>query len=204
MISVGDIVIIDIEDENADIDIIIEHTKEAWQPDRTQESKKQDTFLGKTAEKVFENYILTQMPTLSYLSYDTFRINNFHKHAPCDGLLFRQDIDKKLLEIITKRINQEVTNNQYGKISDNLKEYCENNGIYIVEIKSTRITSRHYLKNSIDLERILNDDFLEYPKYIRIDKENKINSWGDYLIYCNEKLNLKLSLEELKSIEYKI
>ena len=47
------------KDEN--IETIIQTTQETWQKDRTEQSKKQDTELGKLAENIVEGYIKTNM-----------------------------------------------------------------------------------------------------------------------------------------------
>lgn len=179
-----------ISDNN--IKTIINNTVETWQPNRNPVMKSNDTKLGKLAEDIVAAYIKSNIANISYLSYDDFRTNNFKKHAPFDGLIFSNNINIEILKSIMIEINQEITNDEFGKISDSLKSKCLNNNIYLVEIKSTRITNRH--KNSVGdvmIETILKDDFLEYPKYLRIDKNNSINNFKDYIDFVKQHRNFK-------------
>jgi len=171
---------------NNNINKIVENTVETWQPNRTEASKIQDTKIGKTAENIFTSYIKENKSNFQYLSYDNFRTNNFKKHAPFDGLLFYKDINESTLKNIIDKINQEITKSEFGKVSDELKSECIKNKIYIVEVKSTRISSRHKINGKISLEKILNDDFLEYPKFLRTDKYGKINNFDDYIDFAKK------------------
>lgn len=62
--------------------IIANNTANTWQQDRSQDWKNKDTNLGKIAEEVFEIYIKNNKPWTKYLSYDSFRTNNFKKVPP--------------------------------------------------------------------------------------------------------------------------
>src|SRR3989344_1415422 len=143
---------------------IVENTANTWQLGRSNEEKASDTSLGKIAEKVFKEFIIQNFPNYKYLSYDEFRSNNF-----------------------IEQINYEVKNSDYGKISDGTKIGLESNGIYTVEIKSTRVAERHKRTGSSDQNIssiIMSDDFLEYPKYLRVDEFDKINNLMDYINFC--------------------
>lgn len=169
------------------IKTIIENTVETWQPNRTTTSKTNDTKLGKLAEDIISSYIKSKIPHVQYLSYDDFRTNNFKKHAPFDGLLFLSSIDVNTLKEITDEINIEITKDEYGKITDQLKYKSLIKHIYITEVKSTRITDRHkdHVGN-VDIDKLLNDDFLEYPKYLRVDRYNQINNFKDYIEFSKK------------------
>ena len=170
-----------------DIQTIVEHTVNTWQEDRTESSKQSDTKLGKLAEDIFASYIKKNIKNLIYISYDDFRTDSFEKHAPFDGLVFNDTINLDILKEIISHINDEVTSNQWGKISDELKYKCYKNHIYIVEVKSTRVNARHLDDNEhIKLDALLEDDFLEYPKYLRIDKYNKIHNFYAYIDFCKK------------------
>lgn len=194
-----------ISDNN--VKTIIENTVETWQPNRSPVMKSNDTKLGKLAEELVTAYIKSNIPSISYLSYDDFRTNNFKKHAPFDGLIFSNKININILKSLTIEINQEITNDEFGRISDKLKSKCLSNKIFLVEIKSTRITDRH--KNSVGdviIDTILKDDFLEYPKYLRVDKNNSIHNFNDYISFAKQNRNFKCVKEssceeEIKSEE---
>ncbi|WNL34475.1 hypothetical protein QT384_10215 [Arcobacter cryaerophilus gv. pseudocryaerophilus] len=177
------------KDEN--IETIIQTTQETWQKDRTEQSKKQDTELGKLAENIVEGYIKTNMKDITYLSYDDFRKDEFKKHAPFDGLIYNKKTTVKIQYVINA-INKEVGDNQYGKISDGLKNKLHQNKIYIVEVKSTRVSEqRHFVANKIDLDKLLEDDFLEYPKYLRVDKFDTMNNMEAYIDFCKKYRSFK-------------
>ncbi|HBA45623.1 hypothetical protein A2W67_00895 [Candidatus Nomurabacteria bacterium RIFCSPLOWO2_02_40_28] len=166
---------------------IVENTANTWQLGRSNEEKASDTSLGKIAEKVFKEFIIQNFPNYKYLSYDEFRSNNFEKHAPFDGIIFVSNKDQSIVNKYIEQINYEVKNSDYGKISDGTKIGLESNGIYTVEIKSTRVAERHKRTGSSDQNIssiIMSDDFLEYPKYLRVDEFDKINNLMDYINFC--------------------
>lgn len=193
MINNSDIKIInDIEDYRTtgkNIKTIIENTVNTWQEKRTDDSKQDDTKLGKLAEDVFASYIKQNMEHITYLSYDDIRTNNFKKHAPLDGLLFNnKSINISALKEIIEKINSEITaGDKWGKISDELKLKCYKEHIFITEIKSTRVGNRHKnYDSSINLDALLKDDFLEYPKYLRKDAYDSIHSYKEYVNFCKK------------------
>ena len=182
------------------------NTVNTWQSDRSKSAKSRDTSLGKVAESVIENEI-EKFENVQYLPYDDFRQNNFKKHAPFDGLLCSKDFDKTTLEIFLSRINNEISSNTYGKISEQLKSDLEKASIFTVEIKSTRITSRHRKPAGTQeniIANILKDDFLEYPKYMRTDKLGTITSLEKYFEYVKKKYfanEERFSISDLRLIE---
>ncbi len=186
--------------------LISDNTVNTWQEDRSPEEKKADTEVGKKAEYAVELYIRDNLNNIEYIAYDNFRTNNFKKHAPFDGLLFDKKIDRNVVENLKKKINDEITKNKYGKISDSLKQELFKNEIYITEIKSTRITERLLSNSKIDLNKILQDDFLTYPKFLR--SHESINSINEYIKYCIDKKYLQCyenenCFEKIKTIEFK-
>lgn len=183
------------------IKTIANNTAETWQPNRSAIEKEKDTNLGKLAENIISSYIKISIPQIRYLSYDDFRKDGFTKHAPFDGLLFANNINEVVLNGMIDKINDEVNKDDYGKITDGLKDEIASCGIYITEIKSTRITKRHKFNNNVDLDKILNDDFLEYPKYTRYDKNDTINDFQSYIAFIKENKGLVYSEKELKNIE---
>lgn len=200
-----DVIIINIPEIDVDeVNLIVDKTVNTWQKNRTRESKFQDTKLWKIAEKVVENYINENKKDYSFISYDKLRTNNYSKHAPFDLLIYKKDLDISILNDFIKKINNEITNNEYWKISDTLKLDLEKNSIFIVEIKSTRIIDRHLVNWSDDnniIEIIKNDDFLEYPKYLREDRYDNMNL-QNYINFCNKYKGTNIKNEdELREIE---
>ena len=183
---------------------IVDTTFNTWQKDRDSFTKKSDTKLGKLAENIIEMYIKKNLSNVFYLSYDDFRNNNYKKHAPFDGIVVNKAVGGKVLKSFIDRINIEITKDKFGKISDKLKQELHNSGIFIVEIKSTRINpKRHYQNGEISYTQLLEDDFLEYPKYLRVDKFGTINNWNDYLNFCYRyrEISRNCDLRCMKSIE---
>ncbi len=183
--------------DNEETELISSHTVNTWQMDRTSAVKKLDTTLGKTAEMAFIKYAEKHLVNFEYLPYDSIRNDHFTKHAPFDGLIYRKNIDKKVLNTLINEITSQVSISATGQINDQLKHKCLSSHVYIVEIKSTRITQRHFSDGTIDLRKILTDDFLDYPKYLRIDTYNQINDFNDYLDYVNKKFALHLSKNDI-------
>lgn len=170
------------------IKTIIQNTVNTWEETRTEVSKENDTKLGKLAEDIFESYVKQNIKHLTYLSYDDIRTNNFKKHAPFDGLLFNNNVNIDTLREIIKEINSEITaGDKWGNISDELKLKCYKEHIFITEIKSTRVISRHKKHDgSVNFSTLLEDDFLEYPKYLRKDTYDTIHSYNEYINFCKK------------------
>ncbi len=205
MIEVNDVKIILNTDryvsEN-NIQTIVDNTVETWQHNRSVKEKTENTRMGKLSEDIVSAYIKKNISHISYISYDSFRTNGFKTHAPFDGLIFNTASNVDILKDITKKINNEVARNKYGKISDKLKFECYSNRIYIVEIKSTKITKRHrnYL-GKVDINKILTDDFLEYPKYLRIDKNNAVGTFSEYVDFCKKYMGFSCKNEKTCEID---
>lgn len=162
-------------------EVIIENTKNTWQPNRTKEGKKNDSNLGKMAEKAVENYLNKNNDNYYYLSYDSFRNDDFKKHAPFDGLYISKDTTKEKINGFISLINNEV---KKGNIKQNyiFKSEMIKEKIFTVEVKSTRITGRHKRKENPSEELIKKDDFLIYPEHKR--KSSIIQCTKDYIDYC--------------------
>ena len=183
------------------IKTIADNTAETWQPNRATAEKINDINLGKLAENIISSYIKINIPQIQYLSYDTFRADNEKIHAPFDGLLFSSNVNRNILKELLEEINE--TKDEFGRITDSLKRKILYNQIYITEIKSTRITSRLKNNDKVDTNKILNDDFLEYPRFIRYDKNNQINNLQDYLAFVNNDKDKRSTYNEktLREIE---
>src|SRR3990167_2336621 len=94
----------------------------------------------------------------------------------------------KIAEKVFKEfIIQNFLNYKYLSYDEFRSNNFESNGIYTVEIKSTRVAERHKRTGSSDQNIssiIMSDDFLEYPKYLRVDEFDKINNLMDYINFC--------------------
>lgn len=181
---------------------IVSHTINTWQLHREEEEKYQDTYQGKIAE-YFVEYFLNEQLKLKYIPYDIFRKDCFKKHAPFDGILVNNDLSELKLDKFINMINHEIFNNTSGQISVKLHNMLIKNGIYTVEIKSTKVTERHRIYGNT-YEAIIdsiinNDDYLEYPNYCR--SSNSISNLKDYIKYLESKFKSKINLKKLKGLE---
>lgn len=124
--------------DQAEIEQIVTHTHNTWQHDRPIQEIRENTIQGKRAEIVIEN-ILRDNSTSRFLAYDKMRRDNFNKHAPFDGIIYRNDITTNILQSAIDRINNDVISiaGDSGTITVETREYLETSGIYTIEIKSS-------------------------------------------------------------------
>ena len=188
-------------DDNAEI--ISQNTANTWQPDRRSGEILANTEQGKIAENAVIKYIQENSSNIVYLSYDEFRSDNFEKHAPFDGLIFNKEkVSETTKNTFIEKINAFISQNPYGKISSALRKEMEDNFIYTVEIKSTKVNDKKHNASGISsydkieevqllINEILNDDFLTYPLYIRSGNM----SWFEYCEYAKTRI---LSFNELQ------
>ncbi len=167
------------EKDKQEIMEIASNTKNTWQPERDFDEVLRNTKQGKIAEKAVELYFenVKSKTNIRYISYDTFRNDDSKKHAPFDGILYDVCQKDKLNYYISK-INNEISFDKYGRITDRLRAEMYHNRLSTVEVKSTKVNSKKKnLSNfasyddSISVEKLINeickDDFLSYPKYTR-------------------------------------
>lgn len=164
--------------------IISDYTVNTWQADRHPSEKEMNTQNGKRAEQAVKQ-VLRHLKIV-YLPYDNFRTDNFKKHAPFDGLIFNEFNEVKSY---LDKINAEIKNGKYGKVSSETLDDLINAKIFPVEIKSTQVSERHLphnakryqLDNNIFNEISKNiqnkDDFLTYPHFIRSSQETVSLQW---------------------------
>lgn len=181
------------------VEMISKHTRETWQPGRGNEERQRDTEQGKIAERCVECY-LNNILKITYQSYDSFRGDKFIKHAPFDGLLFKE-YNKYLLKWAIELVNKEVEKSSTGSASPELRDKLIKKGVYTVEIKSTKVTER--LKRNNNIEAIIeaiknNDDYLTYPHYCR--SSTSIKDVNDYIKYSKQ-YDKTLTLANLKEKE---
>lgn len=176
---------------------ISENTTNTWQTNRSFEEKLKDTCLGKLAEKSFKLFLTQNLSNFSqhFAFYDDFRNDNFTHHNSID-LLFSSNIENLTK---AKKYIQNYMNYSNAKFSDDIKIKFQNNHVNICEIKSTRISNRLIDENNnINFDKLLNDDFLTYPKLTR---KSTISKSSEYLDFFSKKLNL--TKEQLISEEEK-
>lgn len=170
----------DNQTDNAIVSVIAGNTAQTWQEGRTAQETARDTGLGKLSEDIFQEFVRQSFPGVNILSYDEIRNDGYTKHAPFDFLVWPDDSAADIDRVVNC-IREDIGNSQGPvKISDRTRQLCQGEGIKIVEIKSTRITSRlkpSAFNGNADYsdprwtkqiaEKILGDDFLTYPNMCR-------------------------------------
>ncbi|WP_215142162.1 hypothetical protein [Exiguobacterium qingdaonense] len=173
--------------------MISEYTVNTWQKNRSLIEKKLNTQNGKRAEHALE--CVLEHNGVAYIPYDNFRTDMFKKHAPFDGLIYSKSQD---IHLFLNKINSEIENGDYGKISiQTLNELVESK-VFPVEIKSTQVAKRHLpnyaIENYMDRDFLCKiskeiqrkDDFLTYPFFCR---------------YSNDKVDLNWYFDKARNIE---
>lgn len=200
----NDFIICPIPDESeldqAEIDQIVTNTHNTWQHNRPIQEIRNNTIQGKRAEIVIEN-VLRDNSTFRFLAYDKIREDNFRKHAPFDGIIYRNDINADILQAAMDRINNDVSSSvgDSGTITVETREYMEVSGIYTIEIKSSLLQHpRDYrcINGDIEVTRSADNylrlceyvkgfyDYFVYPHFCR-DNRN-ITSFYDYTRYIRD------------------
>ena len=178
------------EDFGLSVDTIAQHTENTWQPDRGEAEIRRNTFQGKLAEEIVENY-LKKVRHLGYLSYDAFRDDASQKHAPFDGLLYDSGSD---LQEVIQLVRGEVQLSSHSSISPEARDTIRQLGCRTVEIKSTKINQKRKQRADFQtyarpqnvarlIEVILQDDFLTYPHYCR---SGEISNLQNYCRFVQE------------------
>jgi hypothetical protein len=212
MITIKDIVRLDnVTLTNDEIDVlkkISSNTSNTWQSNRTPEEKLKDTLLGKFAEKglaLLFNYSKTHTPMISF--YDEFRIDDYKKHNGVDfifeehrenGIILAKD-NTSIVRVQDYLNKIYASKNGYYSLSDKERDNLRSINVSIGEIKSTRIGSRHLMTDgSVNLTKIISDDFLTYPKHTR--KSSTISNKNDYIEYVKKQTQLQ-ELDEIIKAE---
>ena len=97
--------------DQIEIEQIVTHTHNTWQHDRPIQEIRENTIQGKRAEIVIEN-VLRDNSTSRFLAYDKMRRDNFSKHAPFDGIIYRNDINDNILQSAIDAFREEYRNVQ--------------------------------------------------------------------------------------------
>ena len=168
---------------------IARHTANTWQRDRGFSETLDNTVQGKIVEEMFEDYIFSQRRGLRYTGYDSFRDDGCRKHAPIDGLLYRQGNGHVSAGI--GRILRDVGQSPFGKLTEETFQWLREHGVYTVEIKSSRIPDRDYPERSPFnawetqdqiIANLRRRDFFLYPRYTR-EAGRRIHSFQDYVTF---------------------
>jgi hypothetical protein len=176
---------------SSEVQTISQNTSNTWQTDREQGEIVSNTVQGKVVEDMFDDYInhLQKESTITYVSYDNFRKDNYRKHAPIDGLLFQEG--NSYIEAAKEGITKDVFTSEFGKLSPTTRTALREWSIFTVEIKSSQIPNHVYssLSNFNKLstqERLINElrklDFFVYPTYTR-NKGSRIHNFEEYVNY---------------------
>ena len=178
-----------------EIENIVTHTHNTWEHNRPISVIRKNTIQGKRAELVIER-LLKDHSTIRYISYDTFREDDFEKHAPFDGIIFNESISNLMLNEVKERVNNDVRNGDSGIITVETREFLEDRGVFTVEIKSSLLqdprdydTMTHKQKNLRTDEDYAalceyikgRYDYFVYPHFCRDNPS--ITSFYDYTIY---------------------
>lgn len=171
---------------------IAEHTKNTWQTNRTLDEICKDTLQGKRAELILEN-IIDEKSNVKFISYDSFRKDEYRKHAPFDGLIVSEDISEASVNKKIERINRDIEKGgERGTITTTLRKELEDSKIFTVEIKSSSLKASDYrgiesqnIRKLRDYGRILDNlkkwDYFVYPHFTR--KSNYIKNFYEYSEY---------------------
>lgn len=203
MKQICDFIIFDIPD-TSQIDMemvekIATHTKNTWQPERPLDEIRNNTLQGKRAEYVIEKY-LAENSSSRYLSYDGLRRDNFAKHAPFDGIVYKADIDPGVLNEGNSRINDNVIQGEgdFGQISVETREFLEQNGMYTIEIKSSMLQNPRDYRTMIHKHpgTRTEGDYMRLCEYIR-----KFYDYFIYPHYCRDDLSISNFYGYSKKVE---
>lgn len=217
-------VTVELDDNDIDkLTKIVNFTANSWQENRKFEEKFNDSLCGKMAEKClkifiekeFGDFVLSSINITSseikekdfenktIAFYDDFRMDEFKQHNDVDLIIAPNN---SLLLLSIDRIIEESQKckNNYFSLSKDLVQSFRQNNILVGEIKSTRISQRHLNNDeTINFEKILNDDFLEYPTFLRKTEKDSFNQ-QDYYQHVKENCfhnNPDFKMENLIQIE---
>lgn len=183
----------DLDDLSAEAARIAAHTANTWQANRSEAEKRSDTALGKLAEAAVERFFREGRHT-RLIPYDAFRTDRFEYHAPFDELICEKHVDPGLLKEIQSRICEEANRDRLGHLTPSLRQHIQSSHMYLMEIKSTRITdNRKQAAQFTDydddaavsrlVDVICRDDFLTYPHFLRAGDLD----WEAYCRFVAEK-----------------
>lgn len=182
---------------------IVKHTHNTWQSGRPESEIWDNTIQGKRAELVIEK-LLAENSGVRFMAYDSIRADGYRKHAPFDGMVYRNNTKNETIEEAIYRINSDVasSNGDTGLISIRTREFLEDHGMYTIEIKSSLLRAPRdykFMRHKNPAVRTVQDyealcqyikgfyDYFVYPVYCR-DNLN-ITNFYDYTRYVRENIN---------------
>jgi len=158
----SDVIVTNVKPSDRDlevIELIAHNTKNTWQRNRPMDEIRRDTALGKLAERSFINYLETE--GIPHADWDDLRQDDYQSHTSLDGFIAHPESTICLQsDEFASRVNNEL---QGAYLSVHLRDELESEGVWSYEVKSTRITRRLRLNDTVNVSAILNDDFLAYP-----------------------------------------
>lgn len=183
------------------VNVLANNTCNTWQEDRDYKEKVKNTYQGKLAEDMFAGFVDAvqhgKNKEFMYIPYDSFRDDDFEKHAPLDGILC--EISNIHIEEGKKKILEDVKNNKYGTLTTQTLEYLSKNKLFTVEVKSSKVPTADYVNICMDnfskfeeqlklIEALRKRDIITYPKLTRT-KGLDIHDWEGYCKYAKEKIS---------------
>nr|WP_314739407.1 hypothetical protein [uncultured Haemophilus sp.] len=200
--------------------IITNHTENTWEKNRDKNEISKNTKQGKIIEEFFADLIdyknsISNNIKLEYITYDQIRQDEFKKHAPFDGLLFKQG-NPYIKEVIDK-INEYISTNKYGKLNSNIINFCAKHKVYLIEIKSSKIPDKIYneakknyikhLNNTTFQRDVINSlkklDLFKYPVFTR-NNGSIIHDTKDYLQWVKDNIYFMKGKNDKEILDYEI
>ena len=200
--------------------IITNHTENTWEKNRDKNEISKNTQQGKIIEEFFADLIdyknsISNNIKLEYITYDQIRQDEFKKHAPFDGLLFRQG-NPYIKEVIDK-INEYISTNKYGKLNSNIINFCTKHKVYLIEIKSSKIPDKIYDEAKKNYIKHLNNttfqrdvisslkklDLFKYPVFTR-NNGSIIHDTKDYLQWVKDNIYFMKGKNDKEILDYEI
>lgn len=172
-------------------DLISDHTSNTWQSERSPAEKAADSQVGKKAEKAIGLYFGqgfkdNRNPLISF--YDEFREDDFLCHNSLD-FIFASSEDK--LSWAKQKIvsHFKAQGSKFHKIKPDVANELAVEQVRICEIKATRVRKDRKQNNMVNLNALLSDDFLTYPRFVRSNEnlEEPIQEANDYISYVSTK-----------------
>lgn len=200
--------------------IITNYTENTWEKNRDKNEISKNTKQGKIIEEFFVDLIdyknsISNNIKLEYITYDQIRLDEFKKHAPFDGLLFKQG-NSYIKEVIDK-INEYISVNKYGKLNSSIINFCTKHKVYLIEIKSSKIPDKIYSEAKKNYIKHLNNttfqkdiirslkklDLFKYPVFTR-NNGSIIHDTRGYLQWVKDNISFMKGKSDKEILDYEI
>ena len=172
-----------------DIANITSHTANTWQANRGATEKYADATIGKIGESAVIK-ALKSLNIKNYHFYDSFRNDNFKRHAPFDGV-FAENLSSEVIALINSKVAAEGS-----KLSADTRNKLRENNVLTVEVKSTRLAQQYKERaefksysNEFETKNLIRSlkryDFITYPHFIR----EGTMTFSQYCTFVENRLN---------------